>query len=365
VKYYKGKWNLLLASVLTAFISILQGKRWGMNILQELDDGNFFFLGGPSLWYPTALFPSLVAIGYLITFFCSLGSIEINRDGDVLHIYEKNGLIRQKLSIRADSVTTISISNTKLRLSAIGAIVLVLSSYYLFIDGISLLSYHAVYGTGIDTGLYYVLQASFNVIAVVLVIFFTPGEIRIRSSEIDRIIMQIPFIASSKEKTEFLSEISRTLEIPATEQVNKNHKDLMSLIWGIILISSAILSRIFLVFSNEVLRVIFIFVGILTINHGIKGISVTSQKGLWFSTINPYSRKKTIPFWFFIEWALIGIITVYTIINNLLFLPPGINFSLIILVNSLFVLILLFPGIWIGIGYISKIIRSKKSQSTI
>ncbi|TFG20329.1 MAG: hypothetical protein EU530_03460 [Promethearchaeota archaeon] len=355
MKFHIGKWNLLIAGVLIAFISILQWKRWGINIVQELDDGNFFFLGGPSLWYPTALFPSLVAIGYLITFFCSLGFIEITREGEVLHFYEKNGLIRQKVSLRSDSVTTLSISNTKLRMSAIGAIVLVLSSYYLYIDGISLLTYHAVYGTGIDTGLYYILQASFNVIAIVFVIFFTPGEIRLHSLEIDRIIMQIPIFLTSQKKRDFLFEITQTLDISARGKENSNHGDLLGLIWGVILFTSAILSRVFLVFSNEVLRIIYVFIGILIMSSAIKGMSVTSQKGLWFTETHPKSGMRTISLWFFLEWALIGIITVYTIINNLLYLISGINLYLIILMNCLFGLIVIFPGIWLGVAYIFKI----------
>ncbi len=361
MKFYKGKWNLLIAGVLISFISILQWKRWGINIVQELDDGNFFFLGGPSLWYPTALFPSLVAIGYLITFFCSLGFIEITREGEVLHFYEKNGLIHQKISLRSDTITTLTISNTKLRMSAIGAIVLVLSTYYLYIDGISLLTYHAVYGTGIDTGLYYILQASFNVIAIVFVIFFTPGEIRLHSSEIDRIIMQIPLFLTSREKSDFLFEITQTLNISARRKENCNHGDLLGLIWGVILFTSAILSRVFSVFSNEVLRIIYISIGILLMSSAIKGMSVSSQKGLWFAEIYPKSRMRNINIWFFMEGTLIGIITVYTIINNLVYLTSGINLNLIILMNCLFCLIVIFPGIWLGIAYIFK--RRKKIRA--
>jgi hypothetical protein len=365
MKYLKGRWNLLIASVIIFNIAILQWNRWGINILQELDDGDFFFLGGPSLFYPTALFPSLVAVGYIITFFISLGKVEISENNNRMDITEKKGWITQEISIPYDSITSASFGNNELRWSALGTVVLILSSYYLFIDGISLLTYDAVYGFGIDTGIYYIVQASGNLIAVVFVIFFTPGEIRIRSTEIDRIIVSMPIIWSRNQKNWFGSKLSDLLRISTREKSIDNHIIFLNMIYGVILISSSIISRIFLIFSNEILRILYLFIGIYYLTEGIKQFSVNSKYGLWMSELSQKPRKIFNRLILYASWIIIIAITLFTVINNTISIPPETNILLIALVNSIFLLIMLFPGIWNGVHHITGKIIKKREKLVI
>jgi hypothetical protein len=365
MKYLKGRWNLLIASVIIFVIAIFQWNRWGINILQELNDGDFFFLGGPSLFYPTALFPSLVAVGYFITFLFTLGIVKITKEDNNLHISEKKGWISQEVSISYDSITSASCSNTKLRWSALGAIVLILSSYYLFIDGISLLTYDAVFGYGIDTGIYYVLQAIGNLIALIFVLFFTPGEIRIRSTKIDRIILSIPIIWYKIQKKRFESELSEILQISATRKSFDFQNGYLSLVYGLILISSSIISRIYLIFSNEILRIIYIFIGIYYLMVGIKHLSLKSKKGLWMLESTEIQNKVITRSVFYMFWTTIIVITLITVINNTSSILPGTNIVLIAILNCTFLLIMLFPGIWKGIHYISEKFGNKREKISL
>ena len=350
MKYRKEKWNLLIASVLIFIISILQWNRWGVKVLQELDDGCFFFLGGPSLWYPTALFPSLVAIGFLITFFCSLGTVEITKTEKMLQLNEKNGLIKQKVAIDTSSVESISISNKKFRASSIGVIVLILSSYYLYIDGISLLTYNAVYGIGIDTGIYYILQASVNILATVLVLFFSPGEIRICSSQVNRVIVNLPIIWRPKQRKSVLAELKRSLDISIDTPTSlKRSENIVVLIYGIVLVILSILSRIFLVFSNEVIRIIYVFIGLMCITYSVKNSGENFERGIWFSTLTKRFQRNGIRMWILGITGLIVISTCFTIINNLIYVRIAPNLVLLITGICISVFLIIIPAIWFDI----------------
>ncbi len=347
MKYRTERWNLLIASILILIVSILQWNRWGIKILQELEDGNFFFLGGPSLWYPTALFPTIVAIGYLLTFLISIGEVDFSQNDGVITITEKKGLIRQKAVIPLNSIISDSFSNIGIRWSALGCIVLLLSSYYLYADGISLLTYHAVFGYGIDTGVYYILQATVNIIAVILVMFFSPGEICIRSRLIDRVLVQIPVIWSGKQKKYLLNEYFQLMEHPIRERNSSiiDKSNLLLSLYGVILIIVVILTRIFLSFSNEVTRLVYLFVGILYLAIGIKKLTSNYRVGIWIETKMNYSRIIIEKIWIIGLSAIVMILTFGFYIYNLLFLNLASNPTLTAIINSMILLVITVPGV--------------------
>ncbi|MBN2156723.1 MAG: hypothetical protein JW776_11840 [Candidatus Lokiarchaeota archaeon] len=353
MKYRKGSWNLLIASGVLTLIAILQWNRWGLQILQELDDGCFFFLGGPSLWYPTALFPSLVAIGYLIAFLCTLGTVEISSSDESLTIYEKKGLITQNVSLPLQSITEVSISNTEMTWSALGTIPLALSSYYLFMDGISLLNYHAVFGYGIDTGVYYVLQASGNIVAILLVFFWAPGQMVIRSNQLDRVIVQIPIIWNSKQKNRIERNLIDILEIESKKHpTNENRINLVLVLYGMTLIALSIISRVFLIYSNDVLRLLFIFNGILYLTYGTKNFVPDTNNWLWFSHPNKsaFNLKKNT--WILLSLGGLIVVILLTSINNLIFSFQAYQIFVTIFVNCIFFVVSVVPAVWIGVKLI-------------
>ena len=123
----------------------------------------------------------------------------------------------------------------------------------------------------------------------------------------------------------------------------------MILIYGCVLFSASVLSRVFSVFSNEILRLVYIFVGILSITYGTKKISSDTQNGLWFSVLSEQAQKNKEQIWGYSLWLLTVFVTLFTIINNTLVVYLDINLNLIIVVNCLFGLIAVSPGIWLGI----------------
>ena len=97
MKFFKARWNHGAAAGVLIILSVIQGWRWGTDILQLQDEGNAFILGGPSLWYATALFPTMVGIGYLISWLGSLGGVEIHSEDSIIEISEKKLFRTQKI----------------------------------------------------------------------------------------------------------------------------------------------------------------------------------------------------------------------------------------------------------------------------
>ncbi|MHA1368749.1 MAG: hypothetical protein ACTSRA_03385, partial [Promethearchaeota archaeon] len=50
-------WSRAAVTGMLLLSSWFQYVAWGADLISEYNQGNWLFLGGPSLWYPTGFFP--------------------------------------------------------------------------------------------------------------------------------------------------------------------------------------------------------------------------------------------------------------------------------------------------------------------
>jgi hypothetical protein len=324
MKYFKARWNYGAAGMILLVISIIQGWRFGYDILQELDDGCAFILGGPSLWYATALFPTIVGVGYLISWLLSVGNIEYTTGQSSVKISEKKLLRTQRLRLSRNEIDFISFSNTKLGWENVGLVLLVLSSYWLAIDAFTMLNYHAAFGLGIISARFYLLQVIANVCAIILILFFGPGKVLIRGEILGSVEFEFPLLLDAIRRTGRYNLLKKDFNLIALRIPKSLQRHLVViLLYGLLLFVVSITSRIFNVFSNEPLRILYIVVGVWCFAYSVKNLFPDGKKWLWKSANNKGKIKITISKSPLVLVGFTLFCTCLTVIFNLVNLPKS------------------------------------------
>jgi len=300
--------------------SIVVGLNYGIEFLAGETRGNWLFLGGPSLWYPTCAINTLVALGLAIFIIIASRRIVIKFNGNTIDILEERWkILKIKNAINLEDIEGIYLDSFKLNGKVLWIPLFGIQSFYLITDGIFLLSNPFAFGEGILTGILYLSIGLIDLI-VLFILLISNQLTLIFETKDDKFILPI-FLEKKSDFNKFFLEFYRQLEVLIEKEdfsllfcfyyinqnkkiknsdkfqkiINENDKDaktkmqkskikedikqfiiniknfnIFRLVSSIILLLIAIISKLFHIFANEILSIYLFLISLYLIIKSIK-----------------------------------------------------------------------------------------------
>jgi hypothetical protein len=274
----------LLAGTLLFLLSIIQYLEWGADFSFDNGDGNWVFLGGPSLWYATGFFSMLFA---LILFGYAVGAqkrIGLRDTGKSYEFIENRWFfVNRQTDIPKEDIRAIFISNSHTAIRFLWILPLGLHLYYLGIDAFAYLCNPMAFSQGFITGGYYLLQAVADLVALSLILLTPLTTIEIHTSDKRYVLKCALFTrwkSASKEK-DFIIKFGTFFAIPLEKLTHESKRSrwTLQLLTGGFFLLLAIFSRVFNFYAGELLRLALIFAGIVFIIRSVKSEPIHNSSG--------------------------------------------------------------------------------------
>ena len=265
----------LLAGALLLLLSILQFLEWGADFSFDNGEGNWVFLGGPSLWYATGFFSLLFALilfGYVMGAQKRVGLC----DTGINYAFTETRwfFVNRQTDIPKEDIRAIFISNSQTAVRFLWILPLGLHLYYLGIDAFAYLCNPMAFSRGFITGGYYLLQAVIDLVALSLILLAPLTIIEVHTSD-KRFVLKCALFTrgknASKDK-DFITKFGTFFAIPLEKLTHESKHAgwTMQLLTGGFFLLLAIFSRIFNFYAGELLRLALIFAGMVFIIRSVK-----------------------------------------------------------------------------------------------
>ncbi|MBD3188248.1 hypothetical protein GF325_15540 [Candidatus Bathyarchaeota archaeon] len=275
----------LLAGTFLVLLSLTSAWYFGVSTGHGNPLGTWLFLGGLSLFFPTALVPMIVGFTlcvYCMFCFSKIHFERISSDPDLLTIVDIRTPRGKVAEIKVDEIESISLTNASTGPKYLWILVFIIPIVYLYIDGFSFLLNPSSFGNAFGTGIAYVISASVQLGCLLLLLLDSHHILKILAG--DRIYEQqftpanikswrranIGFMLqprSSRDEGSIKKQTSSTLPEPP---VTRQPTDYKRVTIGILFIVLGMLSRIFHAWAGEMLRFMLFIAGIILIVEGIK-----------------------------------------------------------------------------------------------
>ncbi|MHA1746391.1 MAG: hypothetical protein ACTSWW_10355 [Promethearchaeota archaeon] len=265
----------LLAGILLLLLSIVQFLEWGADFSFDNGEGNWVFLGGPSLWYATGFFSiifALILFGYVVGAKKHIGLQDTGKSYD---ISETRWLfVNRQTDIPKEDIRAIFISNNKTAVRFLWILPLGLHLYYLEIDAFAYLCNPMAFSRGYITGGYYLLQAVADLVALGLILCAPLTIIEVHTSD-KRYVLKCALFTRGKSTPkgkDLITKFGTLFEIPSDQLTHEYHRSgwTLQLVTGGFFLLVAILSRVFNFYAGELLRLALIFAGFVFIIRSVK-----------------------------------------------------------------------------------------------
>ncbi len=284
-KIYNIPWSRLAAALIMGGVSMWNLISFGSEIAFSNADGNWFFLGGPSLFYPTGFFPLLFSVGLLIYFVFSISIVKIiDSKSNIIMIQQKFGMAKYT-NIPKNNIQEVLLSNKKMNAMYLWIVVLGVPIWFLGADGLTFLTNPHSFGMGITTGLHFIFQAFSLLVGLILLVGIHPIHLQISDLK-NRYILRYSLLPNRKNKNRKLWNMFQTEKQKSKQKSEKKFKqkspknksliDKFSnncsfealkkdprFLFGFLFIILAIVSRIFKIFAGEPLAVTLFLTGII------------------------------------------------------------------------------------------------------
>ncbi|MHA1793644.1 MAG: hypothetical protein ACTSVI_13445 [Promethearchaeota archaeon] len=272
-----------VAGSMLFFLSIASLAVYGISYGHLNEQGTWLVLGGGSLFFPTGLIPMILGIGLLVFCAFSFMKIKFDREGDKLTISELRFPRAMITEIDMKDIETIELSNRYTGPKYIWSVILMISIVYLYIDGFSFLLNTVATEGGVITGIAYLLSATVQLIALLLLLFNSQYMLRIISKDK---IYELQFYPVTWK---FLKRTNLNFMLFPSEKKKYNgismdkirqRSDFKKLLTGIFFVFIGIVSRIYYMYAGEIYRFGLFIAGIILIVEGIKADITITSKGL-------------------------------------------------------------------------------------
>ncbi|MHA1821079.1 MAG: hypothetical protein ACTSU2_16700 [Promethearchaeota archaeon] len=310
-------WSRILATLLIIVTAIIQAKKFGISFADESIPGHWQFLGGPSLFFPTSVFPLLVAVPLI---FCSIfsyakihiGLVYDNTSGDndifdSIYVYEKRFGLTYLNLFEKNNIASIQYNKSKIGPHHFWLVYFGIQIWFLGVDAFSFLTDPFRFGMEIEVGYYYLFQVAVDFIVLVLLTFFAQNYFQIRTltkrkeGKEEQKLFELQFFAprflgSKKRNYNLINLFSENMpttnsntdsvsnplnkskgafKLEKTSEVLKNNKIMLKImalkvLIGVIFISVAFITQIFKIYSSEALRITLFISGLIFLFNVLK-----------------------------------------------------------------------------------------------
>lgn len=183
ITFWSVAWGRLLCAVILASSSVIQAIEFGTLFYSENADGNWLFLGGPSVWYATGLLPAVLAAGLLLYAVLSVARVTVTAGGgQALRVEEwRFGRITQNTWKSGENYQAV-LGERRIGARWLWVIPLGFHTYMLLWDSVAYLTNPFAYGRGLVTGAYFAFQVVVDIGTLVILLVQAPVHLRVTTA---------------------------------------------------------------------------------------------------------------------------------------------------------------------------------------
>jgi hypothetical protein len=273
-----GAISRIYVAILLIVIAFIQYIEFGIEFNIENGEGNWLFLGGPSLFYPTAVIPLLLTVLILIYSIGSWKTIDIRYNISDLILTERKCICpwkTQQVKIQIHEIHHMNLSNAKISPQYLWIFPFGIHIWFLGIDAIKYLTNPFAFDRGYVTGVFFLIQVIADIIAIVVLIFHAPMYMEIYDSHQKITIREFVRDKSGRlydQLLAFVDDVSTSNISIDIDRRNLKSKILSQpkfyknkLVTSLIFFSLVLISRVFIIYAGEPLQMALTFTGVLII----------------------------------------------------------------------------------------------------
>jgi hypothetical protein len=278
----------LLAAVLLFVMITYNAIKFGVDLTGENQLGNWFVLGGPTLFYPTSFVAVFIAAGLLAYTLLSASVITFSKTPHFYQIEEYRFLAPWMTEIPREDVKAIRFTNAHTGAKFLWVPVFGFHITLLYVDGIHLLVNPLNYGNAFLAAGTYIGSATIQLIVLLLLLLKTHTLLEIVT---DEKLYELQFSPPSMMPI-VRSAIEELFGVPALTAHSKPYqlahidpnpednslssmksyfiKDWFQVLFGLGLILLGIISQVHTFYAGQWMRIVFYFFGFIFLLRGIK-----------------------------------------------------------------------------------------------
>jgi hypothetical protein len=277
-----------LAATLMLAMGVWNVLNFGFFLTGENDVGNWLVLGGPSIFFPTSLFPMVIALGLLV-YCCGAGAIiTFSKTPHFYTIEEYRFLAPWMTEIPRDKVIAVRMQNNRTGPKFVWIFMFGLHMIWLLEDGLHFVLNPFSFGTSYLVGYSYIATALVQLVALLILTFRTQNFLEIVTED-KRYELQfsppavMPNITATIEQFFGLPALIeprhryRQFNTDPRKENNifpkfKQHflADWRQMLTGLVFISLAVWSKINGMFAGDPLRLVLLMYGFYLFLKGYK-----------------------------------------------------------------------------------------------
>jgi hypothetical protein len=276
----------LIAAVLMLSMASINISTFGTLIDTENHIGEWFFLGGPSMFYPMSAFMLLVGLGLLLHTIFSTAIIRFQKTEHFYTVEEYRILLPWKTEIPIEEIEGIRITNAKTGPKFFWVILMAWNLILCFTDGIHLLTNPFAFGAGLLVGKFYIITAVVHLIALCILVLKHQMLLEIITKEKRyELYFSPPSAPIIQEQIHTLFDVEPTNSAKtSTEEpiyVTQNRvQDWRNIVTGLLFLVIAILSAISYSGAGAPLRIPLYIFGVILVFKGLKEDFTNKDAGL-------------------------------------------------------------------------------------
>ncbi|MHA1731133.1 MAG: hypothetical protein ACTSU5_04285 [Promethearchaeota archaeon] len=274
----------LAAALVLLVTALVQYVQWGFAFATETAKANWLVLGGPTLFLPTAFFPTLFAVGLLIYVVASFKRVSLERRDDAFTITERRLSRELTTEVPRDEVHYIGLSNSHAGARLLWVLPFGIHAWWLGVDAFSFLCNPFAFGRGYVTGFFYLLQVAADGVALYLLLFRHQLSIEIHTRD-SRYELQL-----ATDPRDAIPKLARLFGVPRTaaqvpvRELGPEPLDgpVTGHSWtsrflryrrvagGVAFVLVAVFSRAYNVYAGDPLKLVLFLGGLVWITRGVK-----------------------------------------------------------------------------------------------
>ncbi|WP_371802088.1 hypothetical protein [Candidatus Lokiarchaeum ossiferum] len=267
-----------IAAVIILLLAAINMSVFGTAIDDENHLGSWFFLGGPSMFFPMSAFMFLIALGLLGYTLFSTAIFTFTKTKHFYLIEERRIFIPLMTEIPRENIQGIRITNAKTGPKYFWIILAAFNLILCFTDGLYFLTNEFAFGSGLIVGKFYILTGIGHLIAIGILVFKHQNMLEIVTNDkIYELYFSTP--AAPMIKDGILALFNLRPPINSTSMLQKTFlRDGRNLVTGLFFLLCAILSAALYRGAGVPVRIPLYIFGAILVVRGIKE-DFTSKNG--------------------------------------------------------------------------------------
>jgi len=294
IKFRSFAKSRFIAAILMIGMATINISVFGTDIDTENHIGSWFFLGGPSMFFPMSAFMLLVGVCLLIYSLFSTVNIVFSKSENFYFVEEYRFPMPWMTEIPKDEVISARLTNAKTGAKYFWIILMSLNLILCFTDGFHFLLNPDAFGAGLLVGKFYVLTGFVHLIALCILLLKHQTLLEIVTKEKK---YEINFNLPAVKSPDLVEAISNCFDLNVSGEIDLNLKqtevkDWRNLIIGLIFLITGIISVVTFRFAGDPLRIVLYIFGFMLVVKGFKEDFSSSNNG--FKILNTNENQELI-----------------------------------------------------------------------